>query len=58
MVRTRRGGRRALLLGGVVVALLAALYVADLVHSSGTVPRGVTVAGEEVSGLSPSDAEQ
>jgi vancomycin resistance protein YoaR len=53
-----RRRRRALLLAGGVVALLVVLYVADLVQSSGTVPRGVTVAGQEVGGLRPAEAEQ
>jgi vancomycin resistance protein YoaR len=54
--RPRR--RRVLLVAGAVVALLAVLYVADLVQSSGTLPRGVTVAGQEVGGLRPAEAEQ
>jgi vancomycin resistance protein YoaR len=51
-------GRRALLVTGAVVALLAVLYVADLALSAGTVPRGVTVAGQAIGGLSPAEAEQ
>jgi vancomycin resistance protein YoaR len=54
----RRGRRRALLLAGVLVALVAALYVTDLVQSSGMVPRGTAVAGVDVGGLRPADAEQ
>ena len=54
----RRRKRTLLLTGAAVVVLLAALYVADLVLSSGTVPRGVTVAGQDVAGLTPADAEQ
>jgi vancomycin resistance protein YoaR len=53
-----RRRRRALIVAGAVLALLAVLYVADLVQSSGTVPRGVTVAGQEVGGLRPAEAEQ
>ncbi|WP_455901127.1 VanW family protein [Rhodococcus gordoniae] len=46
----------ALVVGG-VVALLAVLYVADLAMSSGKVPRGVTVAGVEIGGMSLDAAE-
>jgi vancomycin resistance protein YoaR len=53
-----RWRRRALLLTGLVVALLAALYVGDLVLSRGKVARGVTVAGQQVGGLSHAEAEQ
>ncbi|WP_141280326.1 VanW family protein [Pseudonocardia hydrocarbonoxydans] len=50
--------RRPLLIGAAVVALLAILYVGDLLLSSGSVPRGVTVAGVAVGGMSLVDAEQ
>jgi vancomycin resistance protein YoaR len=50
--------RRALLLAAVVVAILAALYVADVVQSSGRVPRGVVVAGQQLGGLPHAEAEQ
>lgn len=54
-----RGRRRTLLLtGAAVAALLAVLYGVDLAQSSGMVPRGITVAGQDVGGLSPGDAEQ
>jgi vancomycin resistance protein YoaR len=54
-----RRRRRALLLTGLgVVGLLVLLYAVDLVSSSGTVPRGVTVAGQEIGGLSHAEAEQ
>ena len=56
--RSGRRRRRALILAGAAVVLLAALYVVDLVHSAGTVPRGVTVAGQDIGGLSRADAEQ
>jgi vancomycin resistance protein YoaR len=61
VARDRTAGRRrrrALLLTGAVVGLLAALYVTDLVLNSGTVPRGVTVAGQDVGGLTEAAAEQ
>jgi vancomycin resistance protein YoaR len=41
-----------------VVVGLAALYGADLLLSSGSVPRGVTVAGVGVGSMSLADAEQ
>lgn len=46
----------ALVVGG-VVAVLAVLYVVDLATSSGKVPRGVTVAGVEIGGMSLDAAE-
>jgi vancomycin resistance protein YoaR len=54
----RKRRRRLLVVTGVVLGLLALLYVADLAHSSGTVPRGVTVAGQQVGGLTHAEAEQ
>jgi hypothetical protein len=56
----RGGGRRKrpLLIVAGVVAVLGLLYVADLVLSAGNVPRGVTVAGLELGGLSKADARQ
>ncbi len=51
--------RRALLLtAAAVVGLLVLLYAVDLVSSSGSVPRGVTVAGQQIGGLSHAEAEQ
>jgi vancomycin resistance protein YoaR len=47
--------RRVLVLAG-VVAVLALLYAGDLVFSTGNVPRGVTVAGLEIGGLSKAEA--
>jgi vancomycin resistance protein YoaR len=49
---------RILLVVGGVVAALALLYGGDLALSQGSVPRGVTVAGVPVGGLSFADAEQ
>ncbi|WP_218597106.1 VanW family protein, partial [Pseudonocardia oceani] len=54
----RRRRRLPLLIAAAVVAVLALVYVADLLISSGSVPRGVTVAGVPVGGLSLADAEQ
>jgi vancomycin resistance protein YoaR len=55
--RPHKRKRRILLLTGVVGAL-ALIYVGDLVINSGSVPRGVTVAGVSVGGLGLEDAEQ
>ncbi|MCX6463905.1 MAG: VanW family protein, partial [Pseudonocardiales bacterium] len=55
------GGRRRrlpLLVTAAVVLALGLLYVGDLVLTSGSVPRGTTVAGVDVGGLSLADAEQ
>jgi vancomycin resistance protein YoaR len=49
--------RRPALLGAAVVGLLLVLYVGDLVFSSTDVPRGVSVAGVEIGGMSKPDAE-
>jgi vancomycin resistance protein YoaR len=55
-----RAHRRRLLLLAVAVpvALLAAVYLGDLVFSSNKVPRGVTAAGVPIGGLAPGDAEE
>ena len=54
-----RPRRRALLLTGIaVVGLLVLLYAVDLVSSSGSVPRGVSVAGQQIGGLSDAEAER
>ncbi|MHA6623868.1 VanW family protein [Pseudonocardia sichuanensis] len=55
--RRGRGRRRLLVLSAVVVGL-GLLYVGDLLLSSGSVPRGVTVAGVGVGGMSLADAEE
>lgn len=54
---TRRRRRRPLLVAAAVFGLLAVLYVLDLVLGSGTMPRGVSVAGQHVGGLSHEEAE-
>ncbi|WP_298799405.1 VanW family protein [Pseudonocardia sp. 73-21] len=51
-------GRKRLLIGAGAVALVGLLYGGDLLLSSGSVPRGTTVAGVPVGGLSLADAEQ
>ena len=54
----RRLRKRALLIVGGVVAAFALLYGGDLLLSSGSVPRGVTVEGVPIGGLALADAEQ
>ncbi|SES28580.1 VanW family protein [Actinokineospora terrae] len=55
----KRGGlRKPAIIAGAVVGALAVLYGIDLAISSGDVPRGTTVAGVEVGGLSQVDAER
>jgi vancomycin resistance protein YoaR len=55
--RLRKGVGRALMITGGVLGLLVLLYAFDLITSVGEVPRGVTVAGVDVGGLSRQDAE-
>ncbi|MFJ6670632.1 VanW family protein [Actinosynnema sp. NPDC091369] len=52
--RLRKGG----LIAAAVLGVLVVLYGLDLVISGGDVPRGVTVAGVDVGGLSRPEAEQ
>lgn len=47
----RRRLRRAAIISGVAVAVLAVLYGVDLLINKGDVPRGVTVAGVAVGGM-------
>ncbi|HEV2783323.1 MAG TPA: VanW family protein [Actinophytocola sp.] len=54
----RKALRRAGIVAGAVFGVLAVLYVVDLLVTSGDVPRGVTVAGVDVGGLSDAEAEQ
>jgi vancomycin resistance protein YoaR len=54
----RRRRRVLLLTGAAVVGLLVLLYAIDLVSSSGSVPRGVTIAGQQIGGLTHDEAEQ
>jgi vancomycin resistance protein YoaR len=55
--RFRRRIGTAFLIMGAGAALFVVLYLADLLVSVGDVPRGVTVAGVEVGGLSKAEAE-
>ena len=48
---------RMLMLAGCALGIGVVLYAVDLIVSAGDVPRGVTVAGVEVGGLSRDDAE-
>jgi vancomycin resistance protein YoaR len=50
--------RRTLLVVSAVVGVLGLLYAGDLLFSSGSVPRGVVVAGVAVGGLPLDEAEQ
>ena len=56
--RDRKRVKRAGIIAGSVLGVLAALYAIDLLVSQGNVPRGVTVAGVEVGGLQRAEAEQ
>ncbi|MBP2452316.1 VanW family protein [Mycolicibacterium lutetiense] len=53
-----RSRRRLFLIVGVPLVLLASFYAADLMITSGKVPRGVTAAGVSLGGLTPEAAEQ
>ena len=54
----RRGLRKAGIIVGSAVGVLAALYGIDLLVSQGSVPRGVAVAGIDVGGMSRDTAKQ
>ncbi|GAA4538227.1 VanW family protein [Amycolatopsis samaneae] len=54
--RFRKGIGKVVMLVGGVIALFVVLYATDLLSSAGDVPRGVTVAGIDVGGLSHRDA--
>ncbi|MFC5233472.1 VanW family protein [Pseudonocardia zijingensis] len=51
-------GRRRILVVSAVVGALGLLYGADLLLSSGSMPRGVTVAGIDIGAMSRADAEE
>ncbi|WP_410576332.1 VanW family protein [Amycolatopsis sp. lyj-108] len=53
----RRGLGKALMLTGVLMGLFVLAYAVDLIVSAGDVPRGVTVAGIDVGGLTHKEAE-
>lgn len=52
------GKRKPLLITGAVVAAFVLAYLADLLVNWGDVPRGVTIAGVDVGGMSRTTAEQ
>jgi vancomycin resistance protein YoaR len=54
----RRGLRKAGIIAGSALGVLAVLYGVDLLVSQGSVPRGVTVAGVEVGGMARDTAKQ
>jgi vancomycin resistance protein YoaR len=56
-IRRRRGLARVLMMVGFALGLFVILYAIDLVASAGDVPRGVTVAGIDVGGLTHAEAE-
>ncbi|MFC3448087.1 VanW family protein [Amycolatopsis speibonae] len=53
----RRGLGKAVMAAGVLMGLFVLAYAIDLIASAGDVPRGVTVAGIDVGGLTHKDAE-
>jgi vancomycin resistance protein YoaR len=53
----RKGLRTAGFTAGAVVGVLGVLYLVDILTSQGNVPRGVTVAGVDVGGMSRAAAE-
>jgi vancomycin resistance protein YoaR len=54
----RKRLRKSGLIAAAVLGVLVVLYGLDLVVSGGNVPRGVTVAGVDVGGMSHTEAEQ
>ncbi|WP_410667358.1 VanW family protein [Amycolatopsis sp. cmx-4-68] len=55
--RMRKGLARTMMAIGIALGLFVILYAVDLLVSAGDVPRGVTVAGIEVGGLTHAEAE-
>ncbi|WP_410660220.1 VanW family protein [Amycolatopsis sp. lyj-112] len=53
----RTGLGKALMAAGVLMGLFVLAYAVDLIASAGDVPRGVTVAGIDVGGLTHKEAE-
>ncbi|MGH3517001.1 MAG: VanW family protein [Haloechinothrix sp.] len=56
--KLRTGLGKAMMITGGVMGILVLIYAADLLLSAGDVPRGVTVAGVEVGGMSETEAEE
>ncbi|MDQ7809910.1 VanW family protein [Amycolatopsis sp. A133] len=55
--KLRKGVARTMMAVGLALGLFVILYAVDLLVSAGDVPRGVTVAGIDVGGLSHAEAE-
>lgn len=55
--KLRKGVARSMMVIGLALGLFVILYAIDLVASAGDVPRGVTVAGIDVGGLTHAEAE-
>ncbi|WP_442875938.1 VanW family protein [Amycolatopsis sp. NBC_01488] len=55
--KLRKGVARTMMSIGIALGLFVILYAIDLIASAGDVPRGVTVAGIEVGGLTHAEAE-
>ncbi|MEV6909503.1 VanW family protein [Amycolatopsis sp. NPDC051071] len=53
----RKGVGKAFMVAGVLMGLFVLAYAIDLIASAGDVPRGVTVAGIDVGGLTHKEAE-
>ncbi|WP_425434605.1 VanW family protein [Lentzea xinjiangensis] len=56
--RPKNSRKKALVVAAAVVGAFGLLYGLDMLVSSGNVPRGVTVAGVDVGGMSHADAEK
>ncbi|WP_231104609.1 VanW family protein [Haloechinothrix halophila] len=56
--KVRSGIGKTMMVAGAVMAALVLTYLADLLINWGDVPRGVTVAGVDVGGMSRTSAEQ
>ncbi len=55
--KLRKGVGKAFMVAGVLMGLFVLAYALDLITSAGDVPRGVTVAGIDVGGLTHKEAE-
>jgi vancomycin resistance protein YoaR len=55
--KLRKGLGKAFMVAGVLMGLFVLAYAVDLIASAGDVPRGVTVAGIDVGGLTHKEAE-
>ena len=54
----KNGRKKALIVAAAVIGAFGLLYGLDILVSSGNVPRGVTVAGVDVGGMSHDEAEK